>query len=63
MKLLRTKEAADQLGLKPVSLRRLEKAGFLHPVRDWAGHRRFREDEIKAFHEKLLRGEIGQDAR
>lgn len=63
MKLLRCKEAAHILGLKAGSLRQLEKAGLLLPIRDWAGHRRFREDEVEAFKERLLRGEIGQDAR
>ena len=62
MKLLRTKESANRLGLKPVSLRLLEKKGLLHPVRDWAGHRRFLEEEIDAFRDKLLRGEIVNDA-
>jgi len=58
MKLLRSKEAADFLGLKPVSLRELDKKGLLHPVRDWAGHRRFSEDELGKFKKKLLRGEF-----
>ncbi len=60
MKLLRTKEAADRVGLKPVSLRRLEEEGLLHPIRDWAGHRRFRQDELDEFSKKLLAGEIGE---
>lgn len=59
-KLLRCKEAADRCGLKPVSLRQLDKDGILHPIRDWAGHRRFREDEIEDFRKKLLSGEIGK---
>jgi DNA-binding transcriptional MerR regulator len=58
MKLLRSKEAADFLGLKPVSLRELDKKGLLHPVRDWAGHRRFCEDELVSFRKKLLSGEM-----
>jgi len=58
MKLLRSKEAAEFVGLKPVSLRELDKKGLLHPVRDWAGHRRFREEELITFREKLLRGEM-----
>ena len=61
MKLLRSKEAAEYLGLKPVSLRELDKKGLLHPIRDWAGQRRFPEDELRRFREKLLRGEfLGQ---
>lgn len=58
MKLLRVKEAADRLGLKPVSLRELDKKGYIQAIRDWAGHRRFREDEIEAFREKYLGGNI-----
>ena len=56
IRLLRTKEAADRLGLKPISVHQLEKAGHLHPIRDWAGHRRFREDDVEALREKLLTG-------
>ncbi len=59
-KLLRTKKAADRIGLEPASLRILEEKGLLHPIRDWAGHRRFREDEIDEFLQKLLSGEIGE---
>jgi excisionase family DNA binding protein len=62
MKLLRVKEAADRLGLKPVSVRELEKRGELRAVRDWAGHRRFRDDEIDAFRERLLSGELAEGA-
>ena len=58
--LLRRKEAAGQLGVKPASLITLEKKGLLHPLRDWAGHRRFRQSEIDEFREKLLSGEIGE---
>ena len=58
--LLRKKEAAGQLGVKSSALIILEKKGFLHPIRDWAGHRRFRRGEIDEFREKLLSGEIGE---
>ena len=60
IKLLRCKVAADRAGLKPASLRQLDRDGILHPIRDWAGHRRFREDEIDDFRKKLLSGEIGE---
>ena len=59
-KLLRTKKAADRIGLEAASLRILEEKGLLHPIRDWAGHRRFRQDELDEFSEKLLAGEIGE---
>ncbi len=55
MKLLRVKEAADLLGVKPASIRQLERRGTLRAVRDWVGHRRFREDEVKAFGKKFLK--------
>jgi len=63
MRLLRSKEAAEFLGLKAVSLRELDKKGLLHPVRDWAGHRRFREEELVSFREKLLNGDLSGEER
>jgi len=59
-KLLRTKKAADRIGLEPASLRILEEKGLLHPIRDWAGHRRFMQDDLDEFSKRLLRGEIGE---
>jgi DNA-binding transcriptional MerR regulator len=61
MKLLRSKDAADFLGLKPVTLRELDRQGFLHPIRDWAGHRRFTEEELSTFKSKMLRGEFSHN--
>ncbi len=63
MRLLRSKEAAEFLGLKAVSLRELDKKGFLHPVRDWAGDRRFREEELISFRAKLLNGDLSGEER
>jgi DNA-binding transcriptional MerR regulator len=63
MRLLRSKEAAEFLGLKAVSLRELDKRGLLHPVRDWAGHRRFREEELISFRAKLLNGDLSGEER
>ena len=60
VKLLRVKEAADRLGLKTFSLRQLDKQGHLPAIRDWAGHRRFREDDLESFREKLLHGEFSK---
>jgi len=62
LKLLRVKEAAMLLGVKPASIRTLEKRGVIRAVRDWSGHRRFREEEVNAYREKLLNGEIGVPA-
>jgi excisionase family DNA binding protein len=54
--LLRTKEAADRIGVKTASLRQLEKRGLIHCVRDWAGHRRFEESDVEEFQKKLRSG-------
>lgn len=63
MKLLRIKDAADTLGLKTQSLRQMEKAGLLHPVRDWAGHRRFREDDLRALQKRMLSGKDWRESK
>jgi DNA-binding transcriptional MerR regulator len=62
MKLLRKKEAADLIGVKIHSLAQLERLGLLHPIRDWSKHRRFREDEVLSFREKLLKGETSMES-
>ena len=58
--LIRCKRASDILGVKPCAVRSLAKRGLLPVVRDWAGHRRFREDVVGELRDKLLRGEIAQ---
>lgn len=63
MKLFRIKDAAEVLGLKTQSLRQMEKAGIVHPVRDWANHRRFREDEVQALHKRMLSGEDWRESK
>ena len=60
MKLLRVKEAADILGVKPASVRQLERRGTLRAVRDWAGHRRFSQDEVEDLSQRLLAGELSE---
>lgn len=60
MKLLRVKEAADLLGVKPASIRQLERRGLLRGVRDWVGHRRFAQDEVEHLLRKLLSGELSK---
>jgi len=55
MRLLRVKETAKLLGVKPSSIRQLEKRGLLNAVRDWSGHRRFLEKEILRYRHKLLK--------
>jgi len=53
---LRTKETADSIGVKVSSVRILEQRGLLRAVRDWSGHRRFRESEVLKFRDRLLSG-------
>ena len=57
-KLLRTKEAAEVLGVKASAIRVVEKRGLLHAVRDWSGHRRFEEGAVLKFRERLISGEL-----
>ena len=59
MRLLRVKEVAELLGVKGSSVRQLEKRGLLTAIRDWSGHRRFREQEVLEFRKSLL-GETNQ---
>ena len=54
MRLLRVKESANLLGLKAASIRQLEKHGLLKSIRDWSGHRRFRESDVLKFKKELL---------
>ena len=56
MKLLRVKEAADLLGVKPTSIRQLDRKGILKAVRDWNGHRRFIDSDVVRLQESLLYG-------
>lgn len=57
-KLLRVKDAADLAGISPSAIRSLDRQHILPAVRDWAGHRRYSEDAVNEFREKLLRGDI-----
>jgi excisionase family DNA binding protein len=47
MKFLRVKEAADLLGVKPASIRQLDRRGILKAYRDWSGQRRFDATDIE----------------
>jgi DNA-binding transcriptional MerR regulator len=58
-KFLRSKEAAETLGLKSrSSMRVLEKRGLIHSVRDWAGHRRFSEHDVIELRKSLFPGQV-----
>jgi hypothetical protein len=59
-KLLRTKGAADLLGISVSGVRLIEARGLLHAVRDWSGHRRFEEAAVLEFKERLLDGEFNE---
>lgn len=63
MKLLRVTEAAKQLGVKPSSIRQLERRGLLPAVRDWNGHRRFKDSDISRLQKSLLRGALLSEPR
>lgn len=53
---MRVTEIAKELGFSPDFLRRKEKAGVIPPAhRDMNGHRRYREEDIKAIRNILLR--------
>lgn len=44
---MRIGDAARALGVSRDTIRRLEVRADLAPRRDWAGHRRFTEDDLK----------------
>ncbi len=60
-RLLRTKGAADILGVNACTVRLIEGRGLLHAVRDWSGQRRFDEADVLALKERLLAGEFDED--
>ena len=44
---MRIAQAAQQLGLSPSTLKRLEKRGLIHPRKDRNGQRRYTIDDIQ----------------
>ena len=58
MKLLRVKEAAELMGVKPSSIRQLERRGLLQAIRDWSSHRRFTQSDVERVRAMLLSGEL-----
>lgn len=52
---MRTKKFAAALGVSPDTVRRLERRGVLTATRDWAGHRRFSEEELSRARARLFR--------
>ncbi len=51
---MRIAEAARQLNVSAATIKRLERGGFFKAQRDWAGHRRFTEDDIQKLHALLF---------
>lgn len=58
MALLRKSKAKEVLGIQTSGLLGLEKAGHLHPIIDWAGHRRYDEEELERVREALRAGKL-----
>lgn len=44
---MRMREFCKQLGIHRSTVLRLEAKGILHSKRDWAGHRRFTEEDLQ----------------
>lgn len=58
MKFIRVKEAADLLGVKPASIRQLDRRGILKAYRDWSGQRRFDQIDIEQLRESFFKEKI-----
>ena len=43
---MRIKEFSTKLGISPDTVRRLEGSRLRTPSRDWAGHRRYTEEDL-----------------
>jgi excisionase family DNA binding protein len=52
---MRMKEFCKQLGIHRSTALRLEAKGLLQSKRDWAGHRRFTEDDLRHAQKFLFR--------
>ena len=57
VKLVLVTEAAKLLRVNPSSIRQLERRGLLAAVRDWNGHRRFRDSDISRLQKSLCKRE------
>ena len=53
---MRIKEFCKRLGIHRTTALKLEERGLLRPKRDWAGHRRFTDDDLQQA-SKLVYGE------
>jgi excisionase family DNA binding protein len=52
---MRIREFCKQLGIHRSTVLRLEAKGLLHSKRDWAGHRRFTQEDLKHAEKILFR--------
>jgi len=55
-------EIAEETGLHPQTIIRLEKRGFVKPSRDWNGWRRYSDHELKILHALLRGGRLVQES-
>ncbi len=51
---MRIGQAAEKLGVSRDTIRRLERRGLVAGKRDWAGHRRFTEADLRRIREVLF---------
>jgi len=55
--IMRIIDAARSVGVHPVTLKRLEKKGVIHPIRDRNGWRRYTADDLKKVKDYFFPGE------
>ncbi len=51
---MRIGQLSKKLGICPDTIRRLEREGVITPRRDWNGHRRFTEEDLRRLKEFLF---------
>jgi len=51
---MRIGQVAEKLGVSRDTIRRLERRGLVAGKRDWAGHRRFTEADLRRIQEALF---------
>ena len=59
---MRIAQAAQQLGISPTTLKRLEKRGLIHPRRDRSGQRRYTIDYIQRIRDLYFPGAVAAGA-
>ena len=56
---MRISEFSHKLGLSKDTVRRLELRGLISPQRDWAGHRRYSEEDVRRARQTLFKRRRG----